>query len=119
MRAVFQVKHLITSSTAASTDDVFSESRTVLNSAASSGGGGVFEAVLAEVERYWPAWRVRYLKSILLYRKYDKIFDSFCPVPTDVHACFEAVGGCAMTLIDVRNLPKILVYTCPPGGGVI
>lgn len=64
MRAVFQVKHLVTSSTAASTDDVFSESRTVLNSAARSGGEEVFEAVLAELERYWPAWRVRYVKTI-------------------------------------------------------
>lgn len=54
-----QVKHLIAASTAASTDDVFSESKTVLNSAASSGDKAVFEAVLAELEKYWPAWRVR------------------------------------------------------------
>ena len=54
-----QVKNLVAASTATSTDDVFSESRTVLNSAASSGDVEVFNAVLAELEKSWPAWRVR------------------------------------------------------------
>lgn len=53
------MKTLVAASTAASTDDMFSESRTVLNSAASSGGVEVFNAVLAELEKSWPAWRVR------------------------------------------------------------
>lgn len=56
-----QVKNLVSASTAATADDIFSESRTVLNSAASSGSEEVFTAVLAELERIWPAWRVRYV----------------------------------------------------------
>lgn len=55
----------MSASTAASADDIFSESRTVLNSAASSGNEEVFNTVLAELERSWPAWRVRY-KTVTL-----------------------------------------------------
>eukprot|EP00752_Nemacystus_decipiens_P012128 g10753.t1 len=53
-----EVKNLVSASTAASADDIFSESRTVLNSAASSGSEEVFEVVLTELERIWPARRV-------------------------------------------------------------
>lgn len=48
----------MSASTAAAADDIFSESRTVLNSAACSGGEDVFSAVLTELENIWPAWRV-------------------------------------------------------------
>lgn len=62
----------MSASTAASADDIFSESGTVLNSAASSGDEEAFNAVLAELERTWPAWRVRYMTVIFL-----KPFGSF------------------------------------------
>ncbi|CAN0212826.1 unnamed protein product [Ectocarpus sp. 6 AP-2014] len=63
-----EVEHLMAASTAASTNDIFSESRTVLNSAASSGGSQVFVAVLDELERCLSAWQV---KRMMIYQDMD------------------------------------------------
>ncbi|CBJ33414.1 hypothetical protein Esi_0477_0013 [Ectocarpus siliculosus] len=63
-----EVEHLLAASTAASTNDIFSESRTVLNSAASSGGSQVFVAVLDLLERCLSAWQV---KRMMIYQDMD------------------------------------------------
>ncbi|CAM9163107.1 unnamed protein product [Ectocarpus fasciculatus] len=63
-----EVEHLLAASTAASTNDIFSESRTVLNSAASSGGSQVFAAVLDELEGCLSAWQV---KRMMVYQDMD------------------------------------------------
>lgn len=60
----FKVEGLLAASTAAASDDIFSESRTILNSAASSGGTYVFEAVLSELETHWSGWQVRVCKCM-------------------------------------------------------
>ncbi|CAN0314212.1 unnamed protein product, partial [Ectocarpus sp. 13 AM-2016] len=63
-----RVEHLLAASTAASTNDIFSESRTVLNSAAISGGSQVFVAVLDELEGCLSTWQV---KRMMIYQDTD------------------------------------------------
>ncbi|CAN0117521.1 unnamed protein product, partial [Hapterophycus canaliculatus] len=60
-----QVEGLLAASTAAASDDIFCESRTILNSAASSGGTGVFETILSQLDTRWSGWQV---KRIMIYQ---------------------------------------------------
>ncbi|CAM9510922.1 unnamed protein product [Scytosiphon promiscuus] len=60
-----QVEILLAASTAAASDDIFCESRTILNSAAISGGPEVFEAVLSQLEAHWSGWQV---KRMMMYQ---------------------------------------------------